>query len=57
MAIQSESKMQELIRRLDEAVAITEEEGCCKAVKKVLEDVVRSGDEFLDARYLQPAEG
>lgn len=57
MAIRSEMKMQEMISRLDEAVAIQEECGCCQAVKKALEDIVRSGEEFLEPIFLRPAEG
>jgi predicted metal-dependent enzyme (double-stranded beta helix superfamily) len=57
MAIKPGSKIDEMIRRLDEAVTIQEEKGCCQAVKKALEDIVRSGEEFLDPHFLQPAEG
>src|SRR5688572_15541547 len=51
----TESKVGELIARLDKAVEITEERGCCEAVKDVLEDVVRSGEEFVGAEFLVPA--
>ena len=44
----------ELIRRLDEAVAIRDDEVRCRNVKRVLSEVVESGDDFLDASYLQP---
>jgi 3-mercaptopropionate dioxygenase len=51
------SKMNELIARLDEAVKVQEEKGCCYAVKEVLEDIVRSGEEFVDHHFMAPAEG
>ena len=57
MAIKSESKLNELIQRLDAAVDIQEQSGCCHAVKAVLEDIVRSGEEFLDPHMLEPVEG
>jgi predicted metal-dependent enzyme (double-stranded beta helix superfamily) len=57
MAMKAESKVKEMIRLLDDAVKIQEEKGCCHAVKKALEDIVRSGDDFLDAHFLQPADG
>src|SRR5579885_3147584 len=57
MAVTPQSKMKEMIRLLDDAVAIQEEKGCCHAVKKALEDIVRSGEDFLDPHYLEPAQG
>jgi 3-mercaptopropionate dioxygenase len=57
MALTEPSKVHELISRLDEAVAITELKGCCHAVKDVLEDIVNSGEEFIGAPFLKPAEG
>lgn len=57
MALKSESKLNELIERLDAAVDIQEQSGCCHAVKNVLEDIVRSGEEFLDPHFLAPVEG
>jgi len=44
----------ELIRRLDEAVAIRDDEVRCQNVKRVLSSVVESGEDFLDASYLEP---
>lgn len=44
----------ELIRRLDEAVVIRDDETRCRNVKRVLSEVVESGDDFLDARFLAP---
>lgn len=48
------AKVDELIRRLDEAVAERDDEKRCRNVKDVLVDVVASGREFIDAPYLQP---
>ena len=48
------SKVDELIRRLDEAVAIRDDETRCHNVKRVLTEVVESGEDFLDASYLLP---
>lgn len=47
-------KVEELIARLDEAVSVTEQSGCCYAVKKVLEDVVRSGEDFVGPELMVP---
>jgi len=48
-------KMQELIRRLDEACSVRDDEGRCKRVKDVLVDIVGSGQDFVDAPFLVPA--
>lgn len=48
------SKLDELVAMLDAACSF-EPEPCCEAVKQVLEQVVRSGEDFLDARFLEPA--
>ncbi|MBS1713886.1 MAG: cysteine dioxygenase family protein [Armatimonadetes bacterium] len=45
----------ELIERLDGAVELDCVQGRCSKVKEVLEDVFRSGDDFLPARCLAPA--
>lgn len=55
MALKNEAKVHELIARLDEAVEIQERSGCCQSVKQVLEDIVRSGEEFVEDHFLQPA--
>jgi 3-mercaptopropionate dioxygenase len=55
MALAESSRLNELIRRLDDAVKIQEQHGCCQAVKEVLEQIVRSGEEFVDPSLLQPA--
>jgi predicted metal-dependent enzyme (double-stranded beta helix superfamily) len=49
------AKMQELIRRLDEACAVRDDEGRCLRVKDVLIDIVNSGEDFIDAPFLEPA--
>ena len=57
MALSTPNKLQEMISLLDDAVAIQEQHGCCKAVKEALEKIVGSGEEFLEPRFLQPVEG
>ncbi len=49
------SKVNELIRRLDEAVVINDDAVRCQNVKNVLEDIVRSGESFVEAPFLKPA--
>ncbi|MBX7133850.1 MAG: cysteine dioxygenase family protein [Fimbriimonadaceae bacterium] len=46
-------KVNELIRRLDEAVGM-DAEPCCHRVKDVLHDLCTSGIEFIDEPFLQP---
>ncbi len=48
-------KMDELIRRLDRAVATDDPDQLCREVKGVLADVVASGEQFVDAAFLKPA--
>jgi predicted metal-dependent enzyme (double-stranded beta helix superfamily) len=48
-------KVNELLRRLDEAVDAADEAALCRNVKRVLHDVVMSGEEFLDPPFLAPA--
>ena len=50
-----QSKVAELIRRLDEAVAAHDDETRCRNVKQVLIDVVNSGEQFIDPPFLEPA--
>ena len=47
-----QSKVDELIRRLDEAMEVSNDDVRCRNVKKVLMDVVKDGGEFLDPRFL-----
>ena len=49
------SKVDELIRRLDEAVAVRDDEARCQNVKQVLIDIVKSGESFVEPAFLQPA--
>lgn len=49
------SKVDELIRRLDAAVAIPDDAVRCQNVKKVLEDIVGSGESFVEDSFLKPA--
>jgi len=49
------SRVDELIRRLDEATSAKDDATRCRNVKKVLVDVVSSGGEFLDPPFLEPA--
>jgi predicted metal-dependent enzyme (double-stranded beta helix superfamily) len=51
------TKLEELVALLDKAVEEQETKGCCYAVKAALEHVVHSGEEFVEPRYLIPAEG
>ncbi|HTM57278.1 MAG TPA: cysteine dioxygenase family protein [Candidatus Udaeobacter sp.] len=48
------AKVDELIRRLDQAMKDVDDGIRCRNVKQVLMDVVQSGEEFLDAHYLLP---
>jgi predicted metal-dependent enzyme (double-stranded beta helix superfamily) len=48
-------KVAELLRRLDQAVAAEDEQTLCRNVKRVLTEVVMSGEDFLDAPFLAPA--
>jgi len=49
------AKVGELIRRLDEAVDTEHVDQLCRGVKRVLAEVVSSGEQFVDAPFLQPA--
>jgi predicted metal-dependent enzyme (double-stranded beta helix superfamily) len=49
------AKVSEMIRRLDGAVDAPDTETICREVKRVLADVVKSGEEFLEMPYLAPA--
>ncbi len=48
-------KVNDLVRRLDEAVGHDDPDALCRNVKRVLAEVVKSGEEFLDAPFLEPA--
>jgi predicted metal-dependent enzyme (double-stranded beta helix superfamily) len=49
------SKVDELIRRLDEATTAPDDAARCRSVKQVLIDIVASGEQFLDPPFLVPA--
>ena len=49
------SRVSDLIRRLDEAVATDDPNRLCANVKTVLTEVVMSGEEFLEPAFLQTA--
>lgn len=48
-------KVDELIRRLDQATGARDDASRCRAVKQVLIDIVNSGEQFLDPPFLEPA--
>ena len=48
------AKVDELIRRLDQAMKDVDDGIRCRNVKQVLMDVVQSGEEFLDTHFLLP---
>jgi len=50
-----EPRVQELIRRLDQAMAPGDDAARCQNVKRVLCDIVASGEGFVDAPFLAPA--
>jgi predicted metal-dependent enzyme (double-stranded beta helix superfamily) len=47
----------DLLRRLDDAVSVPDEESRCQDVKRILSDALRSGDTKLDSRWLTPMDG
>lgn len=54
MTVSDTSKVDELIRRLDEAMNPPDDATRCRNVKKVLIDIVTSGEQFIPARFLEP---
>ncbi len=54
-SITSAASLTEMIRLLDEAVEKQTTTGCCKAVKRALEDIVNSGQNFVPDDFLRPA--
>ncbi|HKV99471.1 MAG TPA: cysteine dioxygenase family protein [Vicinamibacterales bacterium] len=49
------ARVQDLIGRIDGVIdTMRDDAGRCRGVKKVLEDVLASGHEFLEPRFLQP---
>ena len=53
--IERSPRVAELIRRLDEAVVERDDAVRCRNVKRVLTDVVSSGQDFVDEAFLKPA--
>jgi predicted metal-dependent enzyme (double-stranded beta helix superfamily) len=51
------SKVDELIRRLDQAVTVVDDAGRCRNVKHVLVDVVGSGQSFVPEDFMRTATG
>jgi predicted metal-dependent enzyme (double-stranded beta helix superfamily) len=49
------AKVSELIRRLDQAVSTDDLQATCRGVKRVLSEVVMSGEDFVEPRFLAPA--
>ena len=54
-AVVTNSKVDELIARLDRAVEESNEKAICERVKRALMDCIRSGEEFIPPSFLQPA--
>ena len=46
--------VQELVRRIDAAMAPKDDESRCRNVKNILEELLGSGNPFLDPRFLAP---
>lgn len=55
MRIEGASRTENLIRRLDDAVASREDISCCRRVKQALIDALSDGAELLDEAMLRPA--
>lgn len=55
MSLATPDKVNELIAKLDSAVEIAETKGCCHSVKDALEEIVRSGEDFIEGTFLKPA--
>lgn len=49
------SRVEELIRRIDDAVTSNDPEAICRGVKRALIDTIGSGADFLAPSYLEPA--
>jgi predicted metal-dependent enzyme (double-stranded beta helix superfamily) len=57
MSTQAGARVDELIRLLDEAVDIADECARCHRIKDILHDITASGEDFVPAQYLKPADG
>ena len=51
---QHSERVDELVRRLDQAMEAHDDEGRCRNVKRVLTEMLGSGTPFLDPRFLAP---
>jgi predicted metal-dependent enzyme (double-stranded beta helix superfamily) len=49
------ARVDELIRRLDQATAVDDPQQLCRNVKSVLTGIVGSGESFVDPEFLRPA--
>ena len=54
MAVTPDSRLRDLIARLDAAMTPPDDAGRCRGVKTVLEDVLAQGVDFLDPKFLVP---
>ncbi|HET7601048.1 MAG TPA: cysteine dioxygenase family protein [Gemmatimonadales bacterium] len=54
MTSTASSALQEMLHRLDDAVAVRDDAGRCRRVKQVLMDVIGRGEPLLDSAYLAP---
>ena len=52
--MQGNPRVRELVRQLDEAMTPPDDAGRCRAVKRVLEETMAQGTEFLEPKYLEP---
>jgi predicted metal-dependent enzyme (double-stranded beta helix superfamily) len=48
-------RVDDLIRRLDQATATDDTAQLCRNVKRVLSEVISSGEQFVDESFLEPA--
>jgi predicted metal-dependent enzyme (double-stranded beta helix superfamily) len=51
------TRVEELISLLDEAVGMEDEGSRCHRIKDILHDITASGEDFIPASFLVPAEG
>ena len=54
MSTHTKARVQELVRKLDEAMTPRDDAGRCRAVKQILIDFMQSGTDFLDPQFLVP---
>jgi predicted metal-dependent enzyme (double-stranded beta helix superfamily) len=51
---ESNPRVRELVRRLDDSMTPPDDAGRCRAVKRVLEESFAAGTDFLDPKFLVP---